>query len=358
MAVLFACKEAANDDVVPSPTIASTQGPTTEITQKPTDEPSPESTNVEPKKSTFEIHFIDVGQGDSMLILCDGNAALVDGGNAESSSKIYSYLKAHNVEKLEYIFATHNDADHIGGLAGALNYATVGNAFAPSLVGDSIAFGNFTKYLLQQNVSLEVPNVGDIFTIGSAKIYVLGPLKDYTDTNNSSLVLKIEYGDTSFLLTGDAELEAENDLMAAGCDIKVNVIKVAHHGSANGSGEDFLRRTGAKFAVISVGEDNAYGHPAGETLSRLENLGMVVFRTDKNGTIICASDGRSIAFSCQKSDIKPSHENTSNYIGNKNSLAFHRPTCPNLPLEKNRVYFETRNEAILNGYHPCKNCNP
>ena len=318
-----------------------------------------------PEDSSIEIHFIDVGQGDCALILCDGATMLIDGGDSSASSKVYAYLKAHNVDTLDYIVATHPDADHIGGLSGALNYATAKVAYCPVTEHDTKTFANFTKYLNAQGVSITIPTAGDTFPLGSATVQILGPQKDYEDTNDLSIVLRVVYAETSFLFTGDAERTAEADILEAGYDLSSTVLKVGHHGSDSSTSYPFLREVMPQYAVISVGKDNSYGHPTENTLSKLRDAEVKVYRTDLQGTIICTSDGKTVTFTTEKNEnISTNPTETApaieagEYIGNVNSKKFHLPTCQTLPAEQNRVFFDSREEAVDAGYSPCGNCKP
>jgi len=317
--------------------------------------------------STFEIHYIDVGQGDSALVLCDGQSMLIDGGEASESSKIYSYLKSNGVSQLDYMVATHAHSDHIGGLSGALNYATVGIAYCPVTEYDSKTFSSLLKYLDAQGVGITVPTAGDTFALGSALVQILGPQKAYDDPNDTSIVLRVVYGDTSFLFTGDAERTAEADILEAGYDLSSTVLKVGHHGSDTSTSYPFLREIMPEYAVIQVGKDNSYGHPTEDTLSRLRDADVKVYRNDLQGTIICTSDGKEVSFSTERNEsaqmnptvvATPEPDDIGEYIGNKNSKKFHLPTCKNLPAEKNRIYLSSRQEAIEGGFDPCGNCDP
>ncbi len=324
--------------------------------------------------SEFEVHYIDVGQGDSALILCDGHAMLVDGGLPEQSSRIYSYLQSHGISHLDYIVCSHPHQDHAGGLAGALNYATAGIVYCSTSEYDGSAFANFKKYLDKQNIAITVPAPGDAFTLGSATAVILGPLSHSDDPNKESIVFRIQYGETSFLFTGDAKRENEIEMIDAGCTLKSTVLKVGHHGSETSTSYPFLYYVEPEYAVISVGENNPYGHPTEETLSRLRDADVTVYRTDENGTIICRSDGKSVAFTTEKSPVlkltlNEPNDNTitrgipegTTYVLNTNTHKFHYPDCSSVSRmsEKNKSYFKgTREEVIAMGYLPCGQCNP
>ena len=248
------------------------------------------------EESFFDVHFIDVGQADAALVICDGKTMLIDGGNREDSQLIYTYLKNQNVTHLDYVVATHAHEDHVGGLSGALNYATVGTALCSVSNHDSKVFQNFVTQLAKHGKQITVPKAGDEFSLGSATVQVLGPVRKSDDPNNMSLVLRIVYGNTSFLFTGDAEREEEQDILAAGYELESTVLKVGHHGSENSTTYPFLREIMPEYAVISVGKDNSYGHPTPEALSRLHDADATVLRTDINGLICCSSDGDDVYF--------------------------------------------------------------
>jgi competence protein ComEC len=238
-----------------------------------------------------------VGQADAALVLCDGEAMMIDGGNAADSNVIYTYLRNLGIDHLNYIICTHGHEDHVGGLAGALNYATVDHALCSVESYDSKAFSNFVTYLDEQNVEIEIPSAGDTFTLGSAVVTVIGPISESSEQNNNSLVLRIVYGETSFLFTGDAEREEEQEILNTGYELASTVLKVGHHGSDTSTTYPFLREVAPQYAVISVGAKNSYGHPSEDTLSRLRDADVTVYRTDMQGDIICTSDGTSVSFS-------------------------------------------------------------
>ena len=212
----------------PTPTIKPTEAPT--VSPKPTETPAPTPTPTPTpaptpeivENSYFEVHFIDVGQADAALVICDDKYMLIDGGNAEDSSIIYTYLKNLEAKHLDYVVATHAHEDHVGGLAGALNYATAGTVYCPVTDHDTETFKDFKKYVEKVGIAITIPNVGDTFNLGSAKVEIVG-VNGGNDVNDTSIVLKVTYGETNFLFTGDAEREAEQTIINAGYDISSTV---------------------------------------------------------------------------------------------------------------------------------------
>ncbi len=261
--------------------------------------PSPESENL-PDGSSFSVHFIDVGQADAALVECDGHYMLIDGGNRGDSDVIYTVLKKAGAEKLDIVVGTHAHEDHIGGLPGAFSYAEAELSLCPVTEYDSGVFETFKEYAEEKGGGLTVPEVGDEYDLGSAEVEILG-LNAGEDTNNSSIVLMIRYGETSFLFTGDAEREAEQAVLDSGAELKADVLKVGHHGSDTSTSYPFLREVMPEYAVISVGEGNSYEHPEENTLSRLRDAEAEILRTDLNGDIIISSDGKELTVTTDKS---------------------------------------------------------
>lgn len=313
---------------------------------------------------SLQVHFIDVGQADAALVICDGHYMLIDGGNAEDSDLVYSYLERHGAKNLDYMVASHAHEDHIGGLSGALNYAKVDNALCPVTEYSSKVFQDMVKYLGQQGKTLTVPAPGDKFELGSARVEILGPVQEYDDTNDTSIVLRIDYGETSFLFTGDMETGAEKDLLESGANVRATVLKAGHHGSDTSTGYQFLREVSPQYTVISVGEGNKYGHPSNEVLSRFRDAGTEVYRTDMQGHVIAESDGKTVTFRTEKeadTATNPTGNSTLQiYVGNSGSKKFHLPDCASAKnvQEDKKVVFLTRLQAVLEGYEPCGRCNP
>lgn len=316
------------------------------------------------KDSSFEVHYIDVGEADASLVLCDGRSMLIDGGNVEDSSLIVAYLKRLNIDRLDYIICSHAHEDHVGGLSGALSVAAVGVIYAPETVVESEAYNNFVKKAAEQNLQIMHPTHGCIINLGSSSIQFLGPITENTDdVNNTSIMLKVTYGNTRFMFTGDAEYEEELNVIEAGYDLSADVLKIGHHGSESSTSYIFLRRVMPRYAILSVGKNNGYGHPSEKVLSRLRDAGAEVFRTDLQGDIIATSDGENISFFAERNETARTNPTEAEsiawaYIGNKNSKKFHRPDCNSLPVEKNRIYFNSREEAVNEGFEPCGLCRP
>lgn len=340
-----------------------------------------------PENSTFSVHYIDVGQADAALVECDGKYMLIDGGNVEDSSKMYSILKNLEVENLDIIVCTHEHEDHSGGLAGALNKATADLVLTPNNVYNGGLYGEFLHYAELNGNGATVPSVGDTYTLGSATIDILG-VNSSTDTNNTSIVLMITYGETKFLFTGDAEREAEQVILESGADLSCDVLKVGHHGSDTSTSYVWLNEIMPEYAVISVGKDNSYGHPTDAVLSRLRDAEVKTYRTDLNGDIYATSDGKTVTITTDKTasddDIftegqiptepptEPPTEAptdapvvdtpaTRDWVINTNTGKFHYPSCSSAKKIKssNRWdYNGTRDDVVGMGYSPCGNCHP
>lgn len=325
------------------------------------------------ESGSFTIHFIDVGQADSALVTCDGHSMLIDGGNADDSNLVYSVLQRETDGHLDYVIGTHAHEDHIGGLSGAFEADTADVTFCPVTEYDSKAFRNFKARADEKGGGITVPAVGDTFTLGEASITVVAVNSVPEDTNNTSIVIRIVYGDTSFLFTGDAEQETEEKILESGQNIESTVLKVGHHGSSTSTSQAFLDAVSPTYAVISCGKDNSYGHPHSETLAKLTSAGVEVLRTDELGDIYCTSDGTEVTFSYgeyhKDSDTsaaeieEPQQPDTisETYILNTNSCKFHRPDCSSASQisDANREeYTGTREELIEQGYTPCGYCKP
>ena len=311
------------------------------------------------------VHFIDVGQADCALIAYGDYHMLIDGGNKEDGQLVVSYLQQQGIEDLDAVVCTHAHEDHVGGLPSVLAVYPTYSIYAPTRTYSSRIFDDFLYYADQQRQEVIIPAPNDTISVGDngeLMITVLGPVQSYAETNDTSIILKVEYGETSFLFTGDMEVAAENDMLdywGTKMDWNVDVLKVGHHGSDTSTGYRFLNEVMPTYGVISVGEGNTYGHPNEEPLSRLKQAGTILLRTDKLGHIIAHSDGTEVTFTWENQSAQPEDvesAETVTYVGNKNSKKFHTEDCSSLPKEDNRVYFDSYQEAIDNGYSPCSSC--
>lgn len=332
------------------------------------------SDTVSIQSSELTVSFIDVGQGDSTLIECGGEAMLIDAGLYSERMKVTSYLSSRNIKNLNYCVATHPHSDHIGGMSEVIYSFDVDTLVYPLCEADSSSWNYVLDACDERGVSYFNPQPGDTFTLGEAEITVLSPYKNdvYSDLNDYSMVLKLEYEDVSFIFTGDAETQVEKSILKDGFDVSADVLKCGHHGSSTSSCKDFVNAVNPAAAVISCGKDNEYEHPHEETLETLNSRNIKIYRTDLSSTIVACSDGETVTFlsgndvlgevapNTQTATTATATEATYSYVGNKNSKVFHSLNCGSLNnmKDKNKVYFGTRNEATDKGYSPCGTCNP
>ena len=331
-----------------------------------------------PSGSTLMVHYIDVGQADCILLELEDEFILIDGGNKADSQLVVSYLEQQGVTELEAVVCTHAHEDHVGGLPAVLAVYPTKAVYAPTNTYSSKIFDSFMKYVDQQGLEVIIPAPGDELTLGEMELMVVGPVKSYAETNDTSIVLLGEYGDTRFLFTGDMEVAAENDMMDywdTQVDWNVDVLKVGHHGSSTSSGYRFVYEADPEYAIVSVGTDNTYGHPHEEILSRYADAEIPLFRTDELGHVIVTSDGSQIQVTWEKQSSQPQQVDKAEsirptdpaqsgkpltpgyaYIGNVNTKKLHTPDCPKLPDLENQVYFSTEKEALAQGYDPHKEC--
>lgn len=332
--------------------------------------PAEEST--QKTSSELKVHFIDVGQADCILVQNKGKNLLIDAGNQADYSVIEVYLATQKVSKIDTFILTHPHEDHIGSAAKIVHNFNIGNVYMTKASADSNVYKNLLQELKAKSIKPAYPQAGDNFSVGEAIFTFLGPVAQYDDLNSMSLVVRGDFGSNSFLFTGDSTDEAEKDMLNEGENLEAQVLKVGHHGSRGSSSYVFLKAVNPSYSVISSEKGNDYGHPHKEALSRLNDVGSTLFRTDKEGTIVATSDGKKITWNT--SGIKSNKEHVSdgnglssdkdkieyakNYIGNKNSHVFHSADCSGLPKKENQIKFSTRKKAVEAGYSPCGRCNP
>ena len=350
----------------------------------------------EQQAADLKVHFLDVGQGLAVLAESNGHYMLYDGGDKDQSSFVVSYLKKQGVKTLDYAVASHYDADHLNGVIGAVNAFSVKHVIAPDYEHDSKLYTSFLKAVKTSGKVVEHPQVGDTFRLGNATVTVLAPKEIGSDSNDNSYVIKLESGDISFLLTGDAGYKSEKEMCQSDMDLECTVICPGHHGSASSTSWDFLEATVPEYAVISCGENNQYGHPAADTMEKLESMEIEVFRTDLQGTIVASvedgklswdqepcndytpgdegtqpassakssenSSGKSGSSSGAKSQKESqSEENQSGknteemvWLSETGSKYHNKPNCGNMNPDKARQV--TKEQAVSQGYDACKKC--
>lgn len=339
------------------------------------------------KLDDLEVHFIDVGQGDATLIKCGEQSLLIDAGDNSKGTAVQLYLQKQGIGKLDYVIGTHHDEDHIGGLDVIITKFDCDKVIMPDDYKDTDTYRDMIGAMKYKNYKNTVPDHGATYKLGDAEFSLLQHSEYGDHSNNSSVGIILTHGDKRFLFTGDAEEEAEADIINSGTYLSCDVYKVGHHGSHTSSSDDLLKTAKPSYAVISCGVGNSYGHPRAETLNKFRTSGIKVFRTDEQGTIVAKSNGKEITWNCSPSESwiagepiggaqtqptqaqgngivsetgeSTTRQNNMAYVLNTNSKKFHKPTCNTLPSDKNRKDSESsRDEIIAQGYAPCKRCNP
>ncbi|MCL2628823.1 MAG: MBL fold metallo-hydrolase [Oscillospiraceae bacterium] len=273
--------EQTDDAIAVSSALMAAPNPSPSLSLKPLDTPQ-----------SLKVHFIDVGQGDGAFIqLPNGQNMLIDGG--VSSNGVLSYLQSHDVNVIDYLVITHPHLDHIGGLPLIIDTFDVKKIYMPNATNNTQAFRNLLKSIENNGLDINEAKAG-VSILSELEIHIefVAPVRTYSNNiNDNCAVVKLTYSNTLFLFMGDAESASERDITA---DVSADVLKVGHHGSRTSTTASFLSKVSPTYAVISVGSGNTYGHPTDEVLSRLNDAGAEIFRTDLQGTIIFSSDGTDI----------------------------------------------------------------
>jgi competence protein ComEC len=278
--------------------LAACSGGTADPENEPTDlqiqvRESPEPGEISPV-DLLAVHFIDVGEGDAILLVQGDYTMLVDGGPADMGTTVFTYLRDQGIGTLEYMVATHPFADHIGGLPDVLRRISVNNVLLPMVYHDTPAYNAFLRAVEDSGAEAAAPFAGHSFNLGDAYVTVLAPnpTDEWENRANYSIVLRVEFGSTSFLLMGDAMREVEANLLDSTAALSADVLKVARHGASSATTSGFLDAVNPSIAVISAGESNSF--LSNEVLRRLNGAGVHIFRTDTNGSIVITSDGTTL----------------------------------------------------------------
>lgn len=242
------------------------------------------------------VHFIDVGQGDSILIQVNDKNLLIDAGPESNKDSLLQYLKSKNIKKLNYVVATHPHEDHIGGMDDIIKAFDIDKFYSPKVQNTTKTYSNMIKALNDKNLKLTVVRPELTIDLGKGvTAEFLAPNKDeYKDLNDYSAVLKVTYKTNSFLFTGDAEALSEKEILSKGYNVKSDVLKLGHHGSSSSTSNDFLNKVSPSIVVASLAKGNDYGHPHKETLKKIKDRNLKFYRTDETGTIVLESDGTKI----------------------------------------------------------------
>ncbi len=330
--------------------------------------------NIEPignndaSSDTLSVHFIDVGQGDSAFIVFpDGKTMLIDAGENVYGSVVSDYIKKLGYNTLNYVIGTHPHSDHIGGLEEIIRGFEVESVYMPKVSANTKTFEGLLTVIKDKGLTVNTAKK-DVYIIDkeNLQVKILSPVREeYPELNNYSAVVMLTYFSNRFLFTGDAETDVEGELSG---DISCDVLKVGHHGSSTSSSLKFLKSVKPKYAVISCGKENKYGHPHVEILSRLSKIGAAVLRTDISGTIVIESDGTTIRLSENVVTLEPNASSWNNssgeevkYILNTSSKKIHLPDCGSvkeMKSENRAESCESIDQLIADGFVPCGSCKP
>ena len=275
---------------------------------------------VEAAGGDMAVHFIDVGQGLAILVQSGGENLLYDGGNRSHADEVVQYLKNQEVETIDYMISSHYDEDHLGGLVKCLDNFEVDHVLGSDYVHTSDLFNTFMNTATANAITVEYPAVGDTYEFGTGSFTVMAPSGISKNSNDNSVVIRLVNGDNSFMFMGDAEETSEQDMISTGMNLDCDVLCLGHHGSASSTSWDLLEASTPSWAVVSCGKGNSYGHPTAETMGKLSDMDIPVFRTDDQGTVIAVFDGSTISWNQEPcNDYSSGDESTGSSSGSSDA---------------------------------------
>ena len=246
------------------------------------------------------VHFIDVGQGDSILIqTSQGQNMLIDAGSNSKGEVVKEYLQKHGVSKVDILIGTHPHEDHIGGLDVVINNFDIGLIYMPKVAHTTKTYEDLLLAVQRKGLKIKSTAAGMDIPLEGVDAQILAPEPNLKsdNLNDYSIVIRLTHGNISFLFQGDAEKRSEKHILDKEIDIEADLIKLGHHGSSTSSSPEYIKAVKPSYAIITVGKDNKYGHPHVETMEFMDQLGIIVYRTDEDGTIVAISDGERLSFS-------------------------------------------------------------
>ena len=261
-----------------------------------------ETSNQNIVTTDLKVYFFDVGQADSILITNNGHNMLIDAGNNEDGPKLVKYIKEDlGITEFDYLIGTHPHEDHIGGLDDIINNFDIKKIYLPDITTTTKTFEDVLDAISSKELTITIPKIGETFKLGEADFTVLYTGTNSSDLNSTSIIIKMIFGNYSYLFTGDTTSEIEKLILKENID--VDVLKVAHHGSKTSSSLEFLQKVTPSYAIISVGKNNSYNHPSTTTIKRLKKYTNNIYLTSELGTILLTSDGQKINVSTFKTNL-------------------------------------------------------
>lgn len=326
----------------------------------PLEGPTTEAGDIPPK---LVVHFLDVGQGDSIFVQTPSQNILIDAGERSSGPMVVDYLQGQGVRELDLVLGTHPHSDHIGGLIQVLTDIPVKEIMDPAVVHTTKLFEDYLTLIDEKEIKFTEGRAGMVRDIGGASLKILHPLAPSSSAlNDASIVTRISCGQISFLLTGDIEKKSEAEILDRGAPLKSTILKAGHHGSSSSNSPAFVEAVDPRLVIIMCGEGNDYGHPHGEVLETYRDRAIDIYRTDLLGTIVVTTDGETYSLDTEKEreaeeDYCAAHLEL---VASLDSDKYHRPDCRHIANIKpqNKIIFSSIKEAEERGYRPCKTCQP